>query len=95
MSGDQLQKIRGTTYGGTSKNLNEAFDLFAKINGGKLSSCVQGDYQKDFLTDLKMKDTVRQDMKSKMTMAHFRRDNAAQVLRSMDTRRKMLDIREA
>ena len=45
-----------TTYGGTSKFINESNDIFAKVNGGQLASCIQNDYLKDYLIDMKMKD---------------------------------------
>lgn len=45
------------TYGGTSRSLNQAKDIFGKVNGGTLQSCLQNDYLKDFMTDLKLKDS--------------------------------------
>lgn len=95
MSAEQIERLRSTTYGGPSKILNEAFDSFAKINGGRLPSCVHGEYQKDFVTDLKLKDTFRQDRESFRSTFNFRRDNVAQVLRENDTKRKLRMLRNA
>lgn len=78
-----------TPYGGTSQKLNEYQDMFSKVNGGQFSSCLQNDYQKDYLTDMKMKDQRQQNMRVRVSLASFRRDNAAQLLREMDSKRKM------
>jgi len=63
MSADRLKNILGKTYGGESRVLNLAFDSFHNVNGGSLSGCLQNNYQKDFVTDLKMMDTVRSEIK--------------------------------
>ena len=63
--------------------------MFSRVNGGQFTSCIQNDYQKDYLTDMKMKDQRKQSMRVRVSLASFRRDNAAQMLREMDSKRKM------
>lgn len=77
MSVDQLQKVMGTTYGGPSKILNKAFDSFHNVNGGKFESCLSNEYLKDFITDLQLKDSFRQDVRDLQATVCYRRDNIA------------------
>lgn len=95
-SADELGSMRPKTYGGASKIINQAFDRFATINGGTLTSCIQNDYQKDYLTDLKYADVKKQQIKNAVfQMSHYRRDNVAQVLRQNDTKRKLTIMDQA
>lgn len=89
MSADRLERIQTKTYGGASGVLNLAFDSFHNINGGRFESCLANEYQKDFVTDLRLKDTFRQDLKELRSQQNFRRDNIAQKLREYDSKRKL------
>ena len=69
------------TYGGTSKKLNEYQDIFSKVNGGSMASCLTNEYQRDFLTDLKLRQLNKPEVNFRISLSHFRRDNQAQKMR--------------
>lgn len=58
-TGSLLKANYTTTFGETSRKINEGFDLFANVNGGSFSKCLVNEYQQDFITDKQMRDNVR------------------------------------
>jgi hypothetical protein len=51
MTAERLKKILGTTYGGTSQEINASKDMFGFSNGGTIKNCLSGQYQRDFNVD--------------------------------------------
>jgi hypothetical protein len=56
--------LASKTHGGTTKQINSR-GFIGKVGGGNVANCIQNNYEKDFITEAKLRDLRYQEHKSR------------------------------
>lgn len=88
--------VHRRTFGLTSLRLHHLADPFVPVNGGRIGSVLSNEYQEDRLIDMRMQDALRQENKQRQTALNFRKDTTTQMLRQLETKKKLerIDVHE-